>query len=325
MYGFIYITTNHINGKRYIGQRKYDKQNKWKNYLGSGIILSKAIDKYGRENFSKEIIEECESKEQLDEREKYWITYYNAVESDSFYNIASGGEGGNTIAGYSDEQLIQYKEYKSRIHKETVLRGEDAGTAKLTEKQVMEIIERLKINDFNVDIANDYGVSPRTINDIRRHKTWEHLTNDIVFDDITYRKRPRGTKPVVQYSDDGKYIATYKSAREAQRELGISYKLISSVCNGEKRIAHGYIWRFEGDSFNKYNTENLQLIKVDQYDKNGVLIKTWNSIKEAENCIGTHLNSVLHGICKSASGFYWCKHGEKFSIPIYQKAYRKLA
>ena len=49
MYGFIYITTNHINGKKYIGQRKYDKQGKWKEYLGSGVVLSKAIKKYGIE------------------------------------------------------------------------------------------------------------------------------------------------------------------------------------------------------------------------------------------------------------------------------------
>ena len=49
MYGFVYITTNHVNGKQYIGQRKYDKQGKWKEYLGSGIILSRAIEKYGIE------------------------------------------------------------------------------------------------------------------------------------------------------------------------------------------------------------------------------------------------------------------------------------
>lgn len=71
MYGFIYITTNHVNGKKYIGQKNYDKRGNWKKYLGSGVILAKAIQKYGKENFSKEVVEECESKEQLDEREKY--------------------------------------------------------------------------------------------------------------------------------------------------------------------------------------------------------------------------------------------------------------
>ena len=324
MYGFIYITTNHINGKRYIGQKSYSQSN-WKTYLGSGIYLNRAINKYGKENFSKEIIETCETKEILDEREKYWIGYYNAVENNNFYNIASGGDGGNTIAGYSEEQLEQYKEYKRKLHKETAPKGESCVASKLTEKQVLEIIERLQKNDFNLDIATKYNVSTETINDIRNHKTWKTLTENIVFDDISSRKRPRSTKPVVQYSEEGQYIATYKSARDVQRELGISYKLVSAVCNGTKRIAHGFIWRFEGDSFDKYNTENLHLVKVDQYDKNGIFIKTWNSVKEAENVIGVQLNSVLNGTCKSAGGFYWCRHGENFSVPNYQREGRKLA
>lgn len=99
MYGFIYITTNHINGKKYIGQKKYDKYNHWKTYLGSGILLSRAINKYGRENFSKEIIEECETRDKLNAREKYWIFYHDAVNSDKFYNLASGGDGGRTCYG----------------------------------------------------------------------------------------------------------------------------------------------------------------------------------------------------------------------------------
>ena len=48
-YGFIYITTNMVNGMRYLGQKKFDRG--WKNYLGSGAVLRKAINKYGKENF----------------------------------------------------------------------------------------------------------------------------------------------------------------------------------------------------------------------------------------------------------------------------------
>ena len=65
MYGFIYITTNLINGMKYVGQKQYDKYGRWKSYLGSGIYLKRAINKYGEENFTREIIEECETKEQF--------------------------------------------------------------------------------------------------------------------------------------------------------------------------------------------------------------------------------------------------------------------
>ena len=125
MYGFIYITTNHINGKRYIGQKKYDKQGYWKEYLGSGIILAKAIEKYGRDNFSKEIIEECESKEKLNDREKYWISHYDAVNSDNFYNLALGGDGGNTLVGYTSEQLREHSKILSKSLKGVINQGEN--------------------------------------------------------------------------------------------------------------------------------------------------------------------------------------------------------
>ena len=58
----IYKTTNLINSKIYVGQ---DSKNNY-NYLGSGIIIKKAIKKYGKENFKKEIIEYCNDKQKLD-------------------------------------------------------------------------------------------------------------------------------------------------------------------------------------------------------------------------------------------------------------------
>ena len=77
-----------------------------KNYLGSGTVLNKAIKKYGTENFSRLIIEECYSKEELNVREIFWIDYYDATNNKQFYNIASGGDGGNTTSGYTQDEKI---------------------------------------------------------------------------------------------------------------------------------------------------------------------------------------------------------------------------
>lgn len=88
---YIYITTNLINGKKYIGQHKGLLND---TYLGSGTTIMKAIAKYGKENFSKQIIEVC-TENNVDEREKYWINYYNAVEDDNYYNNQEGGTGGD--------------------------------------------------------------------------------------------------------------------------------------------------------------------------------------------------------------------------------------
>lgn len=86
-YGFIYITTNMINGKRYIGQKSFDVGGKWKSYLGSGKLLKRAISKYGSSNFKRDIIDVAYSQEELSLKEHEWINIYNAVESDDFYNL----------------------------------------------------------------------------------------------------------------------------------------------------------------------------------------------------------------------------------------------
>ena len=111
-YGFIYITTNNINGKKYIGQRKYGKD--IGTYLGSGILLNKAIRKYGRENFSKEIIDSANTLEELNELEIYYIKLYDAVESNEYYNIASGGKSANNYAGKSEEEMNEIRKKFSK-------------------------------------------------------------------------------------------------------------------------------------------------------------------------------------------------------------------
>lgn len=101
MKGVIYKTTNKINGKWYIGK---DKQNNY-NYFGSGSLLKKAIKKYGKENFQKEILEETSN---LSSREIYWIEKTNAVKDPMSYNMVPGG-GGRGI--WTEEQKQKLREW----------------------------------------------------------------------------------------------------------------------------------------------------------------------------------------------------------------------
>jgi len=111
----IYETINLINGKRYIGQ---DLNNN-PEYLGSGLLLQRAIKKHGKENFKKTILEHCSSRDELSIREKFWINNSNAVESEQYYNIARGGNGGDCITGLPTEK------YKNlMIIKSINMRGE---------------------------------------------------------------------------------------------------------------------------------------------------------------------------------------------------------
>lgn len=91
MIGYIYLTTNLLNGKKYIGQHKHSSFDT--KYIGSGILLTKAINKYGKENFKCEILQECYTIDELNFAEKEWIAFYNANNLDEFYNVAKGGLG----------------------------------------------------------------------------------------------------------------------------------------------------------------------------------------------------------------------------------------
>ena len=92
-YGYIYKTVNNKTGKIYIGQHHSSTFDN--TYLGSGLLLQRAIKKYGTESFSVELLEWCVSKTHLDEREKYHISKYCSIDNTIGYNIANGGQGGN--------------------------------------------------------------------------------------------------------------------------------------------------------------------------------------------------------------------------------------
>ena len=87
----------------YIGQRKFG--NGWKNYYGSGKHYKRTENKYGKENFTRKIINIGSSQEELNELEIYYINLHDAVNSLEYYNIADGGKSGNTFAGKSEEEM----------------------------------------------------------------------------------------------------------------------------------------------------------------------------------------------------------------------------
>lgn len=93
MYGIIYLTINKINGKKYIGMCKNTHS---KLYLGSGKLFKQALKKYGKENFERIVLQECETFDELSQAEAYWIEKYDAVKSEEFYNLSYGGFGGNS-------------------------------------------------------------------------------------------------------------------------------------------------------------------------------------------------------------------------------------
>lgn len=106
----VYKTTNLINGKIYIVKDKHDNTK----YLGSGLLLKKAIRKNGLINFKKETIEICDTVEYLNEREIFWIAHYKSTDINIGYNIAVGGFGGDTFTNNPNKEEIRVTLSKRR-------------------------------------------------------------------------------------------------------------------------------------------------------------------------------------------------------------------
>lgn len=94
MIGFIYITTNKITGERYLGKRVYKPG--WERYLGSSKELKEDIKKLGRNNFIREIIEECQTHNDLTKREIFYQIKYDVIHDPMWYNRCINNEKFNT-------------------------------------------------------------------------------------------------------------------------------------------------------------------------------------------------------------------------------------
>jgi group I intron endonuclease len=106
-YGYIYITTNKINGKRYIGKHNHSK---WDySYYGSGKHLGHAIKKYGIENFTCFPLRWAWSKDELNKLEIEYIAHYKPE-----YNLTKGGDGGSAKGRKFSEE---HKQKIKKAHK----------------------------------------------------------------------------------------------------------------------------------------------------------------------------------------------------------------
>lgn len=101
---YIYKITNTINNKIYIGQT-VDIKRRFNNHKNNKkSVISMAINKYGINNFTFEIIDKAETVKESDTLEIKYINQFNTI-SPNGYNIANGGRGGNKFKGKTKEEL----------------------------------------------------------------------------------------------------------------------------------------------------------------------------------------------------------------------------
>ena len=279
--GVIYKITNQINGMIYIGQTTQGLQNRWIHHVaeakkdhkkgGWSAYLHRAIIKYGRENFSVEVVENG-SNDKLNEREIYWIAYYHSNDKDIGYNLTYGGEG--TVR-------IDYNE---------VYRLWDDGLS------TFQIAEKLHIaRGTALYILQQYKNYSDEESRKRRGKN------------ITKAKR----ESVSQYDLHGNFIAEYTSSfKAAQSVEGAGRYAVKKCCEEQCGISGGYQWRYSKDPapeafHGKAKGKQKPIIQMDLDDN---IIAKFKCLKEASEQTRTNMGSICSccsGLYKTANGFKW--------------------
>lgn len=277
--GYIYKIENLVNGKIYIGQTIRSIEERSKEHFRDAFrikssnyncLLYRAIRKYGINKFSVTKIEKIENNK-LNEREQFWIAYYKSY-----------GEGYNMNIG---------------------------GDAIQPSIDTNKILQRKKDGATNESLSKEFAISKTTVANIL-HRSGINRNESAKLSTSSRMKK------IIQYNKDGKEIARYSSVSEAARQVDGHSGNIVQALKHKIITAYGYIWLYEDEQNNlteiveKIKGRNLSHIKsIEQYDLNGNLIATYNSIKEAINKLnlksGTNISNVLNKRSKSAYGFYW--------------------
>lgn len=212
----IYMYENIVNHKKYIGQSANIERRR-KEHINEPSKYShfdQVLQKIGESQFNFSILEEC-SVEQLDEREKYWIKFYNSKEEG--YNLTIGGQS---------------------------YRGEENPRAKLTEERVKKIIALLEEHNLNnTEIAQLFSVSRSTIDGINRCQNWTHLhnyTSNIRQENLNKAEKPHSSfagenNPSSKIKEEQALEIIYllettnKSMASIARDLNISYDIVCDI------------------------------------------------------------------------------------------------
>lgn len=270
-YGYIYITTNLVNGKKYIGKHYYKSVNT--DYLGSGKALTKAIKQYGRKNFISEPIDWASSSEELDEKEYWWTQYLEAVKDPNYYNEIEGG------TGYHGGELHPFYGGKNHPAKGTHLSQEriEAMRKLNTGKKLSEETKQKISNSLKGKLAGEknpmYG---HTWSDARKaqrseeskgennpfygkhhtqesiQKIKEHLPDQNGENNPNYghkwseekRAKTNTARPVVQLTLNGEFVSEFSYMRQA---VGFDGNYIGACCRGKKSSYKGYKWMYKED------------------------------------------------------------------------------
>lgn len=170
--GKIYLISNDVNNKVYVGQTTQTLKKRFNGHCcysksdkSQNMYIKRAIHKYGRDKFHISLLEEC-LLEQLNERERYWIDFYDSYNNG--YNLTLGGQSSNYFSTHRLENTIDLKKFEDYILEFKPLATEVASHFGISKSSVYNLIDRL--NNPNL-VLNSYNPRKgKSINDIDKEE-----------------------------------------------------------------------------------------------------------------------------------------------------------
>ena len=156
--GKIYLISNEINHKLYVGQTVLSLNKRFNGHCcysktdkSVNMYIKRAIHKYGKDKFHIELSEECPV-ELMHEREKYWIKFYDSYNNG--YNLTLGGQDSNYFNLHRIENSIDIKKFEDYIIEFKPLAIEVANHFGISKSSVYNLINRLNnpkliLNSYN--------------------------------------------------------------------------------------------------------------------------------------------------------------------------------
>lgn len=287
----IYKATNKINGKVYIGKTKNFKKRKYdhiKKDVDNHLIFHKALKKYGDINFNWEIIDWADTKEEINELEKYYIKKFNSFKPNG-YNMTKGGDGGSM---YNARPIVCLT-FSGKFLK----RYESAAEAERQD------------GFYNSDVL----VSCKNQN--RTCKGYIFMfEDDYIKNGPRIYEKPKSTcvKSIIQCDLNGNFIKEYESVTQSSLKTGILRTRISAALIGKSKTAGGFIFVYK---------ENFPIKNIEQYVQNkkgrkiiqvnpdtNQYIKEYERISDAGKELGVNYKSI-HKVLdlpgRTAYGYKW--------------------
>jgi len=236
---FVYLITNAVNGKRYVGITTATIDARWRRHVshakgGGKQALACAIRKHGVESFSVRQLEECVDEAILRERERHWIRELSTL-APVGYNLTEGGEG---VFGYRHTE-----ECRRRFGAK--LRGKNRGPKSPETRARMSAAK--KGRKFTPEhLVNLRAAKRRPVSEETKQRLSTAASGRVLSDEA--RARISASSPqrrrVEQLTLAGEPVAVHESMNAGAKAAGCLPQNVSQACRGKIRSAGGFRWRY---------------------------------------------------------------------------------